>query len=51
MKQDEYVQINPELSWKNSVQQDEGCLHQQSGFNLRKNLVKWLHLEHSFLLR
>ena len=50
MMQDVHVKLNPGFPWQSTFLQEEGFFHQQIGLkNLRKKLVKLLHLEHSFV--
>ena len=49
MMEDVRVKLNPELPWKNRVQQEEDSLYQQIGLKFEEETSKMLHLEHGFL--
>ena len=49
MMEDVRVKLNPGLSWKSCVQQEEDSLYQQIGLKFEEETSKMLHLEHGFV--
>jgi len=45
--QDIHVKLNPDCHSKTSIQQEEGCCHQQIGLKFKEENIKVLHLVHS----